>query len=122
MPGWLRRPTPPTLRGRASTRTRARPRPTRSAGRAPGGGVCRGGASSRPRRGAIVGFPGVRTLRALSRGLRGKPLGPRRTLEDFVRELAASGWTLRRATTVAPLLAETTLVLAERTPAIGPAS
>lgn len=68
------------------------------------------------KRWVIVSFPSSRTIRAVTRRLRGKPLGPRRSIEEFGRELAAAGWTLRRAVTVVPLLAETTLVLAERTP------
>jgi SAM-dependent methyltransferase len=62
----------------------------------------------------VASFPDVRTLRALSRRLRGKPLGPRRALDDVARELAASGWTARRTAAIVPFLAETTLVLAER--------
>jgi ubiquinone/menaquinone biosynthesis C-methylase UbiE len=66
------------------------------------------------RRWAVVSFPSVRTLRAWSRRLRGKRLGPRRALEDFTRELAANGWRAVRSTSVVPILAETTLVLVER--------
>lgn len=62
----------------------------------------------------VASFPTNRTVRALSRRLRGKPLGPRRALADFTRELADSGWVARRARTVVPLLSETTIVLAER--------
>jgi SAM-dependent methyltransferase len=62
----------------------------------------------------VFSFPTSRTVRALSRRLRGKPLGPRRTVADFARELAESGWTLKRSRMVVPLLSETTLVLAER--------
>jgi SAM-dependent methyltransferase len=62
----------------------------------------------------VVSFPNIRTLRAWSRRLRGKPLGPRRALEDMARELAESGWIVRRSAAIIPFLAETTLVLAER--------
>ncbi len=66
------------------------------------------------KRWAVVSFPSVRTLRAWSRRLRGKGLGPRRALEDFTRELAANGWRAVRSASVVPFFAETTLVLVEK--------
>jgi SAM-dependent methyltransferase len=66
------------------------------------------------RRWIVVSFPSSRTLRALTRRIRGKPLGPRRPIEEVTRELADAGWTVQRAQTIVPVLAETTLVLAER--------
>lgn len=66
------------------------------------------------RRWALVSFPTDRSLRAVMRRLRGRPLGPRRSVSDIAREAEAGGWTTRRVMGIFPPFSETTLALLER--------